>query len=371
MDILHIDGSQVSLLATVPDRLPEPGFLWIDAAREEVAQDSTAWRDMVQAITGIHIYDPHVSDAINPSHPSYFDSSHDYAMVVFRKLDLAVGDSEPRNPEEEAAMQKVPLALTKLGTKPVTFFLMERVLVTVHAPNSRTIEAAKARLLDSRSKRTGAGGAGNRPAATPEELMLRLLNAMVDQYLELRQPLSNQVERWQHALLNPRRPFNDWLVLLDARRELRKLDELCEGQHDAVQELRDYVVDYREGATRTASDDLLLIRINDVMEHISRVLNHARRLESSIESAVQIHFSAMSHRTSEIMRTLTVITALFMPLTLITGVFGMNFDYLPLLRHPSGFWMTVGAMFVVVFGMLLFFRRKRYLEGRARSAGGE
>ena len=81
------------------------------------------------------------------------------------------------------------------------------------------------------------------PTATPEELMLRLLNAMVDQYLELRQPLTAQLDRWQHALLNPRRPFRDWIALLDARIELRKLDHLCEEQHDALQELRDYFVD--------------------------------------------------------------------------------------------------------------------------------
>src|SRR3990167_8685539 len=94
--------------------------------------------------------------------------------------------------------------------------------------------------------------------------------------------------------------------------------------------------------------DLLLVRINDVIEHIARVLSHVRRLESSIESAVQIHFSIMAHRTSEIMRTLTVITALFMPLTLITGVFGMNFVEMPLLKNPIGFWISMGGMATVV-----------------------
>jgi Mg2+ and Co2+ transporter CorA len=102
------------------------------------------------------------------------------------------------------------------------------------------------------------------------------------------------------------------------------------------------------------------------MEHISRVLNHARRLEASLESAVQIHFSAMAHRTSEIMRTLTVITALFMPLTLITGIFGMNFEVMPLLKDKMGFWITMGAMLLIVVVLLLVFRRQRYLEDQLR-----
>jgi Mg2+ and Co2+ transporter CorA len=183
---------------------------------------------------------------------------------------------------------------------------------------------------------------------SPEELALRLLNAMVDQYLELRQPLGAQLDRWQRALLNPKRPFNDWMALLDARNELHKLERLCEEQHDAMQELRDHFIDTYENAANGRAKDLLLVRANDVMEHISRVLNHARRLESSLESAVQIHFASVSHRTSETMRALTVITALFMPLTLITGVFGMNFVEMPLLKQHDGFWIAMTLMLVVL-----------------------
>ncbi|MCY1353426.1 Cobalt/magnesium transport protein CorA [compost metagenome] len=90
------------------------------------------------------------------------------------------------------------------------------------------------------------------------------------------------------------------------------------------------------------------------MEHIQRVLAHARRLEDSIESAVQIHFSAVAHRTNRTMRMLTLITALFMPLTLITGIFGMNFERMPWLQAPDGFWWSIGLMgaVVVVLGAL-------------------
>jgi magnesium transporter len=363
MDIYHITGSQVTVATDVPHELPAQGFLWLDATHEEVAADLAAWRDRVEGATGIHIYDPHLTDASNLSHPSYFDSTQDYAMVVFRKLALnGEGDTDTGQAKTK---RRIPPALTKLATMPVTFLLLDRALVTVHAPNSRTIEAARIRLLEQRQKRDGTA-AGRLPASA-EELMLRLLNAMVDQYLELRQPLTTQIDRWQRALLNPRRPFNDWTALLDARIELHKLDHLCEGQHDALQELRDYLVDNHDGGLGAdrRSNDLLLVRVNDVMEHITRVLNHARRLESSIESAVQIHFSAMAHRTSEIMRTLTVITALFMPLTLVTGIFGMNFDTMPLTRNGMGFWITMAAMACIVVVMLFYFRRKRYLEDQS------
>lgn len=362
MHIYQISEHQVTLVDTVPDALPEDGFWWIDATHEEVADNPELWRNAIEHATGTRIYDLHLQDTMNQRHPSYFDSTQDYAMVVFRKLSLGSDPSSLDPGADDGEKRKIPPALSKLMTQPVTFLLMERALVTVHAANSRTIEAARTRLLEYKYKPEG-NTQHNRPPVSPAELALRLLNAMVDQYLDLRQPLTGQIDRWQRALLNPHRAFQDWAALLDARIELRKLDHLCEEQHDALQELRDYLVDSSEN-TNNRAKDLLLVRVHDVIEHITRVLNHARRLEASIESAVQIHFSAMAHRTSEIMRTLTVITALFMPLTVITGIFGMNFIDMPLLKDKSGFWIAIGLMVVVVIGLLIFFRRKRYLEDR-------
>jgi len=106
--------------------------------------------------------------------------------------------------------------------------------------------------------------------------------------------------------------------------------------------------------------ELLRVRSRDVLEHIERVLGHVRRLESSAESAVQMHFSAQSNRTNDIMRTLTVLTAVFMPLNLITGFFGMNFDFLPFVHTSAGVWLTTVVMAVVAIGLLIYFRRKRY-----------
>ena len=79
-----------------------------------------------------------------------------------------------------------------------------------------------------------------------------------------------------------------------------------------------------------------------------------------------MHFSALSHRTNDIMRTLTVLTAIFLPLNLITGFFGMNFDSLPLIHSARGTWVAIGAMAVVGVSLLGFFWRKRYLGTRHR-----
>ncbi len=396
MDIYLINEISVTRVAESQARLPSRGFLWFDATHDEVAADAYAWRDAIERMTGTRIVDPHLIDAVNLGHPSYFDSTQEYEMVVFRKL--SVGEEGTLASDAGSVplrrARKLP-TLRQIATIPVTFFLCDRALVTVSAQNSTTINQVRTRLLDFRDRsalNAVAPGNGNdsateldaearlvgkvksattahqgRPPSRPEDLMLRLLNAMVDRYLALRQPLTDQLDRWQRELLDPKRMFSNWYALLDARIELRKLENLCEEQRDALQEFRDNLVDGLDSARRVSSEDkrrndVLLVRANDVMEHVQRVLHHASRLQDSIESAIQLHFSATAHRTNEIVRLLTIITAVFAPLTLITGIFGMNFKYIPGLDHPDGFWITIAAMVAVTVGLLAFFRRRRVID---------
>ncbi|CAM3399161.1 magnesium transporter CorA family protein [Cupriavidus taiwanensis] len=406
MELLGFSASQVHPLAS----LTEAGsflsgnaaslFVWADFSTEEVTAAPDAWREQVRQLAGAPILDLHMADATNAAHPSYFDTTHAYDMVIFRKLtfetsraivgaepqDAAAGGASLTKPPaaEAAARQKrhapgfLP-ALAKIDTQPVTFFMFDTVLVTVRSGPSRTIDQVRQRLLElcqaPRPQAVPARGNGQsllhgiRPPSRPEDLMLRLLNAMVDRYLELRAPLTRQLDRWQRALLNSRRSFSSWEGLLDARIQLRKLEHLSEEQRDALQEFRDSLLDNRYSsdqpggaANAPGRDEVLLVRINDVMEHIQRVLAHARRLEDSIESAVQIHFSAVAHRTNRTMRALTLITALFMPLTLITGVFGMNFERMPWLQEPQGFWWSIGLMGAVAVVLAALWGLARQLE---------
>jgi magnesium transporter len=79
-----------------------------------------------------------------------------------------------------------------------------------------------------------------------------------------------------------------------------------------------------------------------------------------------MHFSVQGSRTNDIMRTLTVLTAIFLPLNLITGFFGMNFDGLPLIHRDTGLWWALGTMVVVAIALVVLFWRKRYLARTSR-----
>lgn len=81
---------------------------------------------------------------------------------------------------------------------------------------------------------------------------------------------------------------------------------------------------------------------------------------ASLESASSFYFSAQSHRMNEIMKTLTIVSVIFIPLTFIVGVYGMNFENMPELENPHGYYIVIGAMFVLVLGMIYYFRRKNW-----------
>jgi magnesium transporter len=89
-------------------------------------------------------------------------------------------------------------------------------------------------------------------------------------------------------------------------------------------------------------------------------------MEQGAETAVQIHFSVLGHRTNEIMRVLTALTAIFLPLNFITGFFGMNFEFLPFIHSPHAMWLTFGLMGAISLAVVLIFWRMRYLARTGR-----
>lgn len=91
----------------------------------------------------------------------------------------------------------------------------------------------------------------------------------------------------------------------------------------------------------------------ELLEQIDYDLN-------SLDSASHFHFSAQSQRMNEIMKTLTVVSVIFMPLTFIVGVYGMNFDYMPELRWKYGYFEVLTLMFLLVVGMLIYFKKKKW-----------
>lgn len=368
MRVFHVSADRFTELPDLPAQKPASGFLWIGVARAEFESSLPALQERLQTWEGGPIVDLHVSDLLNAQLPSQYDYTSWYDLLVFRRLLAgAAGDKgAPAEKSRKALLADARESLTSVDTSPVGFALFDALLITVH-PNDCAVRDHFAQRLAALSGGSE-GRSATRMPASPADLMLRMVNHMVDSYLDLRRQLTRQLGTVQRELLNPHSRFHDWPLLLDARNALHQLEDTCEDQRSAVQEWIDALDEWPDAADAHArrERELLRVRSRDVQEHIERVLTHVRRLEQSAENAVQMHFSALSHRTNAIMRTLTVLTAIFLPLNLITGFFGMNFDAMPLIHTATGIWVTLGLMALVGLSLGAFFWRKRYLGTQGR-----
>ncbi|MFN8955534.1 MAG: magnesium transporter CorA family protein [Burkholderiales bacterium] len=369
MRVFSVAGAHAQAGLTLPEQLPDQGYVWIACSREDFQSELGAIQRSLEQLTGQTLVDLHVSDLLNAQLPSRFDYSSHYDLMVFRRL-AQRPESTVTSPDKGLNLQTGkrpgPPVLQRIDTSPVGFAVFDRVLVSVHPADCAVREAYASRLLasthnpDSADPRSsGARGVPQSPA----DMMLRIVSHMVDGYLHLRRELSRQLDHWQAELLHPRTRFNRWDALLHARMALHQIEALCEDQHTAVQSWTESLDNWRvaEDAAAQGEHELLKIRSRDVLEHIERVVQHVRRLEHNTESAVQMHFNVQSNRTNDTMRTLTALTAIFLPLNLIAGIFGMNFEFMPWLHKASAFWWTLGSMITIALIMGLVFWRKRYL----------
>ncbi|RZG49091.1 magnesium transporter CorA family protein [Acinetobacter wuhouensis] len=339
----------------------EQQFVWIDCTREDVVNRAEQWQQEILQNTQIQVNEYHLKDLLNIEHPCAFDAMEDYDLLIFRKL---ITPDDQINSGENA-LEKHD-TIFGLATSPVSFIITSHALITVHEKGNHAFESYLTRIMNIMSKSIDEQNKPRKLATTPVDLALRLLNSMVDGYLDLRKPLSRRVEFWQQELLQGNRRFAKWHQLFQENMVFQQIENLCEEQIDSLQELRDEIVEnytHLKGKKHNEKQDIMLVRVDDLTSHVERIQKYTVRLSTAIQTAIDLHFSAIANQTNENMRILAIITAVFAPLTLLTGVYGMNFEFIPGLKSPIGFWIMLSAMLICTVGLLIYFYR-RHLVGR-------
>jgi magnesium transporter len=228
-------------------------------------------------------------------------------------------------------------------THDVDFFLGPTYLVTVHSGQSTAILD----LLEHCPRNTKILEDG------PVPLLHRIVDAMVDHYRPEVDKLEDRLDQLEKAVLE--RPTSTLVRdILDQKRDVSSLRRVTTPQRDVIARLarRDFVDISSEMA----------FRFRDVHDHLVRIADDALLFHDRITGILDAHLSNVSNGLNEVMKILTVVATIFMPLTLVTGVYGMNVE-LP--RLPGGpaaqFWWIVGSMVAVVVAMLVLFRRNHWV----------
>ena len=319
MQVLHFIPGHAPELAGAEEVVDREGFFWLDIERSE-----PDWHDKAQPWLQMRLHDRHIQDTLNDTHPPYYDGSDDYDLLVVRSLC-------PECPPEAPS------------TLPIAFIITANAVVSIRRQDDPVFAKLHKRFL---------GGQRRSPASTAMLLYL-LLDQAIETLLIHRVVTTDLLSRWQERLLDISDQFEDWQSLMRLRSQLRRLEMVMEMQSDAMGEWREQ--------TSLVLDSTMSVRFNDVQEHIRRVYNHATVLQHDIDALVQTYFSANTQRTNDILQFLTIVSAVFLPLNLLAGIFGMNFVHLPLLQAWYGPWAVSVAMLLIVSGLLLWFRHRHWI----------
>jgi magnesium transporter len=187
----------------------------------------------------------------------------------------------------------------------------------------------------------------------PGMLLYRIVDTMVDNYRPEVDKLSETLDELEEEVFE--RP-NTQLArrILNFKKDISSLRQVVLPERDAVGRLA-----RREFPLIT---EQLAYGFRDVHDHLVRLSDEAMFFQDRITSILDAHLSAVSNQLNQVMKVLTIIATLFMPLTVLTGVYGMN---VTLPHLPGGeqaqFWWVCGMMFAMSGAMLAFFRRKNWI----------
>jgi len=228
------------------------------------------------------------------------------------------------------------------STRDVDFFVGHRYLVTVHDGASRSI----GRL------REMCGVHAHVLSEGPVALLHRIIDAMVDNYRPVTEELEDRIEKLEEHALTGRSHMAGHVLRI--KRELATMRRILVPQRDAIGRLarREF----------PAISDEMAFRFRDVYDHVVRLAEEAILFQDRMTGVLEVNLAVVSNRLNGIMKVLTVMSTIFLPLTVLTGMWGMNVG-LPQLPGGAGaqFWWVAGIMLVVSLAMLAAFRRNRWI----------
>jgi magnesium transporter len=292
-------------------------FVWVDLASPSIPE--------TLVLSDTFAFHPlSVEDARAAMHDPKIEAYDGYLYVILHGIDVRPGKQS-------------------LLTHDVDFFIGQTYLVTVHDGHSRSVSGMQENVI--KNQKIMAEG--------PVALFHRIVDTMIDHYRPEVDELEDKIDTLEKSVFDRPEPK---LIrqILDLKRDISRLRRVITPQRDVIARLarRDFV---------DISTDLSF-RFRDVYDHIVRIADDTTIFQDRISGILDAHLTNVSNRLNEVMKVLTVVSTIFMPLTFLSGLWGMNIG-LP--HFPGGeaaqFWWLFGIMITVVVLMLALFRRKRWI----------
>jgi magnesium transporter len=329
----RIEKVRLSLVSYNADTIDERQVNTVDEALAQCNSHRLTWLN----VDGIHdielieklgrhfeIHPLTQEDILNTAHRPKFEEFEHYAYIVLKML-------------------RYDTTANRVSTEQVSLILTERVLISLQESSGDVFDPVRARLQKAHGRIRNAGC---------DYLAYALIDAIVDQYFSILEQIGIQIEAVEEETLST--PTTTVLQRIHAMKR-------------EILYLRKQIWPLREVAGAMAKEESTLIQdgtrifLRDVHDHAVQIMETIESQRDLLTGLLDLYMTGISNRMNEIMKVLTIIATIFIPITFIAGVYGMNFKHMPELEWTWGYALAWCVMIAVVIVMVTFFRRKKWL----------
>ena len=231
---------------------------------------------------------------------------------------------------------------SRVDAEQISLLLGENYLVTFQDLEMDVFDPVRKRIREGKSRLINGG---------TDYLAYSLIDAVVDYYFIVLENLGEQIEVLEEELVTDPNP--DTLHSIhDLKRELIFIRK-------SVWPLREAISVLERGESQMFQP-ATMVYLRDVYDHVIQIIDTVETFREMASGMLDIYLSSVSNRMNEVMKVLTMIATIFIPLSFIVGLYGMNFQYMPELGWKWGYFMVWGVIISVVTGMIVYFRRKKW-----------
>ncbi len=247
-------------------------------------------------------------------------------------------------PEYEFVVAQIPNIQNRCRPDRLSVFFSKRYVITFHPVRLESFESVRNRLRKNQTQPRRLG---------PDYLAYVLLDSLVDSYFPFLEQYGERLDQLEDQTLlgGPMAQAKD---LHRIKRELFSFRRACWPLRDVVNSL------LRDGGELLSAETRLHLR--DLYDHVVQMIDLLETYRELASDLMDLHLASISNRMNEVMRVLTIIATIFIPITFLASIYGMNFDHIPELHWRYGYPMILAVMGVIAGSMLLWFWRKGWLR---------
>lgn len=231
-------------------------------------------------------------------------------------------------------------------------FSIEQLSIIVSKHFILSFQESDTTLFNSIRERLSGGSMQRLRQHGTDYLSYRLIDAIVDQYFVVLEELGENIEKVERRIIISPTPQNS-RTIYRLKHQMLVLRKVIWPMREALSHLMQVEGDFITSFTR--------LYLRDVYDHTVQAIDTLETFRDMLSGMLDVYLSSLTNRMNEIMKVLTIISTIFMPMTFIASIYGMNFDHMPELRWRYGYAFALGLMLIVGLIMVYYFRRKKWL----------